>query len=82
MQECVESECEKWECHDECKPLTDSVIDTILSFRAAFDLSVEEANFGCPYGHYTKCREFLLPDFVDCVGFSPVELTPLFVILQ
>ena len=68
MQEC---ECEKWECHDECKPLTDSEIDAILSFRAAFDLSVEEkqtlakCNFGCPYGNYTKCREF---------RFSPVVL--------
>ena len=66
MQECVESEsiqCEMWECHSECKPLSDSVIDTILSFRAAFDLSVEEArqalakcDYGCPYGHYTKYR--------------------------
>ena len=84
VQECVESEstrCEKWECHDECKPLTDSEVNAILSFRAAFDRSVEEArqalakcDFGCPYLHYTKCREFLLPDFVHCVGFSPVEL--------
>ena len=59
MQECVESEsiqCEMWECHSECKPLSDSEIDTILSFRAAFDLSVEEArqalakcDYGCPY---------------------------------
>ena len=31
-------------------------------------------NYGCPNGHYTKCREFLLADFVHCVGFSPVEL--------
>ena len=87
MQECVESEsiqCEMWECHSECKPLSDSEIDTILSFRAAFDLSVEEArqalakcDYGCPYGHYTKCREFMLQDCVDCVdcvGFSTVEL--------
>ena len=30
MQECVESEyiqCEMWECHSECKPLSDSEID-------------------------------------------------------
>ena len=61
--------------------MSDSEIDAIPSFRAAFDLSVEEArqalakcDYGCPYGDYTKCREFLLPDFVHCVGFSPVEL--------
>ena len=61
--------------------MSDSEIDAIPSFRAAFDLSVEEArqalakcDYDCPYGHYTKCREFLLPDFVHCVGFSPVEL--------
>ena len=63
------------------EPLSDSEIDTILSFRAAFDLSVEEArqalakcDYGCPYGHYTKCREFMLQDCIDCVGFSTVEL--------
>ena len=58
--------------------MSDFEIAAILSFRAAFDLSVEEArqalakcDNGCPNCHYTKCREFLLPDFVHCVGFSP-----------
>ena len=82
VQECIGSEStqyEKWECHN---PLSDSELAAILSFRAAFDLSVEEARqalakyhyHGCPNGHYTKCREFLLQDFVHCVGFSTVEL--------
>ena len=42
MQEGVESEstqCGMWEC----KLLSDSELDAILSFRAAFDLSVEKA---------------------------------------
>ena len=68
VQECVESECiqcEKWECHDECKPLTDSEIEAILSFRAAFDLSVEEP--GKPWANVIMV---VLMDTIPSVGSS------------
>ena len=68
----------EWECSQHCKPLTDVEIVAIVTLRAAFEGSIEEArqalaecDFGCPLGHYTKLRH-------DCV----VHLnTPLFVTL-
>ena len=56
-----------WECSQHCKPLTDVEIVAIVTLRAAFEGSIEEArqalaecDFGCPFGHYTKLRH-------DCV---------------
>ena len=58
-------QCKKWECSKQCKPLTDFEVNTIVCFRTAFELSLEEVrkalaecDMGCPFGHYTK--------YVDC----------------
>ena len=57
-------------CSRHCKPLSEFEVNAIVSFRAAFDLSVEEVrqalakcDSGCPNGHYTKV-----------VGSLPVDL--------
>ena len=51
----------KWECSNECKPISECEVDTILALKAAFELPVEEVraalatcDYGCPYGHYAK----------------------------
>ena len=51
----------KWECSKQCKPLNEFEVVAIVTFRAAFELSVEEVrqalakcDMGCPNGHYTK----------------------------
>ena len=61
----------KWQCHKECKPLSDSEADAILDFRSCLELSVEEARealakcyFDCPFVHSTKL-----------VDSTPVALT-------
>ena len=55
------ADCKKWECSKHCKPLSDSEIVAIVTLKAAFDGSVQEArgalaecDFGCPFGHYTR----------------------------
>ena len=60
----------KWECSNECKPISECEVDTILALKAAFELPVEEVraalatcDYGCPYGHYAKL-EGSMP--VDC----------------
>ena len=62
--------CRKWQCHKECRPLSDSEIEAILDFRSCLELSVEEArealakcDLGCPFVHSTKL-----------VGSTPVSL--------
>ena len=58
----AESHCKKlkWECKNECKPLTIAKVDSILALKEDFEGTVEEVrhNFdlcdGCPNGHYTK----------------------------
>ena len=64
------AECNKWECSKHCKPLNEFEVVSIVTFRAAFELSVEEVrqalakcDMGCPNCHYTKL-----------VGFLPVDL--------
>ena len=64
------AECNKWECSKHCKPLNEFEVVSIVTFRAAFELSVEEVrqalakcDMGCPNGHYTKL-----------VGSLPVDL--------
>ena len=58
--------CKKWECSKQCE----FVVVSIVTFRAAFELSVEEVrqalvkcDLGCPNGHYSKL-----------VGSLPVDL--------
>ena len=53
--------CKKWECSKQCKPLNEFEVVSIVTFRAAFELSVEEVrqalakcDLGCPNGHYSK----------------------------
>ena len=36
------AECNKWECSKHCKPLNEFEVVSIVTFRAAFELSVEE----------------------------------------
>ena len=56
------AECNKeWECSLHCKPLTYFEIVAIVTLRAAFEGSIEEArqaltecDFGCPFEHFTK----------------------------
>ena len=62
--------CRKWQCHKECRPLSNSEIEAILDFRSSLGLSVEEArealakcDLGCPFVHSTKL-----------VGSTPVSL--------
>ena len=53
----------KWECSSECKPLTEAEVDTIVSFKAAFENPMQEVRHtldtcdGCPNQHYTKVVE-------------------------
>ena len=65
-----DSPCRKWQCHKECKPLSDSEVDAILDFRSCLELSAEEArealakcDLGCSFLHSTKL-----------VGSTPVSL--------
>jgi len=51
----------KWECSCECKPLTETKIDSIVSLRAAFENPMQEVQHaldtsddGRPNQHYTK----------------------------
>jgi len=51
----------KWECSCECRPLTETEIDSIVSLRAAFENSMQEVRSaldtcddGRPNQHYTK----------------------------
>ena len=62
--------CKKWQCHKECKSLSDFEIYAILDFRFCLGLSVEEArealakcDLGCPFVHSTKL-----------VGSTPVSI--------
>ena len=55
----------KWEC-SECKPITDTEVDAILTLKAAFEKplqevrhALDECDSGCPNGHYCKVIEFL-----------------------
>ena len=64
------AECKKWECSKQCKPLNEFAVVSIVTFRAAFELSVEgvrqalaKCDLGCPNGHYSKL-----------VGSLPVDL--------
>ena len=53
----------KWECSNECKPLTETEVDAIASIRAAFESPMQEVRHildtfiwddGCPNQHNTK----------------------------
>jgi len=51
----------KWECSCECKPLTETEVDAIVSLRAAFENPMQEVRHtletcgdGCLNQHYTK----------------------------
>jgi len=51
----------KWECSCECKPLTETEVDSIVSLRAAFENPMQDVQHaldtcddGCPNQHYTK----------------------------
>ena len=62
--------CRKWQCHKECKPLSDFEVEAILDFRSCLELSAEEAretlakcNLSFPFVHSTKL-----------VGSTPVTL--------
>jgi len=51
----------KWECSCECKPLTETEVNSIVSLRAAFENPMQEVRYaldtcddGCPNQHYTK----------------------------
>ena len=55
----------KWECCSECKPVTDTEVDAILTLKAAFEKppqtvrhALDECDSGCPSGHYCKVIEF------------------------
>ena len=55
------ADCKKWGCSKHCKPLKESEIVAMVTFKAAFDLCVEEVrvalakcDLGCSFGHYTK----------------------------
>ena len=55
----------KWECSCQCKPITDTEVDSILTLKAAFDKPIKEVRHaldgcdsGCPNGHYFKVIEF------------------------
>ena len=60
----------RWECSTECKPLTNTEVDAILTLKEAFNGEIEEVRHaldtcdeGCPNGHYTKV-----------IGLCPVAL--------
>ena len=62
----------KWECCSECKPITDTEVDAILTLKAAFEKplqevrhALDECDSGCPNGHYCK---------VHVIEFSSVGL--------
>jgi len=51
----------KWECSSECKPLTETEVDAIVSLRAAFENPMQEVRHaletcddGCPNQHYAN----------------------------
>jgi len=51
----------KWECSSKCKPRTETEVDSIVSFRAAFENPMQEVRHtfntcddGCSNLHYTK----------------------------
>ena len=55
----------QWGCSDECKPLTDTEIDSIVVLKAAFNNPIQKVRHaldtcddGCPNGHYYKVIEF------------------------
>ena len=55
----------KWECSSECKPVTDTEVNAILTFKAAFENPIQKVRHaldtcddGCPNGHYYKVTEF------------------------
>ena len=53
----------KWECSSECKPLTETEVDSIVSLKAAYENPMQEVRHtldtcdGCPNQHYTKVVE-------------------------
>ena len=62
----------KWECCSECKPITDTEVNAILTLKAAFEKPLQEVRHalddcdsGCPNGHYCK---------VHVIEFSSVGL--------
>ena len=67
----------KWVCLKQRKPLNDTEVVSIVTFRAAFELSVEEVrqalancDLGCPNGHHTKFVRSLPVD-LNIGGASP-----------
>ena len=54
----------KWECSSQCKLVTNTEVDCIVSMKAAFEMPLEivrsmlgSCDEGCPNGHYTKLIE-------------------------
>ena len=64
VTEKIKEKCAKWnewKCSSECKPLSEGEVNSILSFKEAFKLPIEEVraalstcDYGCPFGHYSK----------------------------
>ena len=51
----------KWECSSQCKIVTNTEVDCIVSMKAAFEMPLQivrsmlaSCDEGCPNGHYTK----------------------------
>ena len=39
---CAHVKRKKWECSSQCEPVTDTVVDAILTLKAAFDKPIQE----------------------------------------
>ena len=44
------AECKKWECSKQCKPLHEFEVVSVVTFRAAFELSVEKVRLSVIWG--------------------------------
>ena len=58
---CAHVQRKKWECSSQCEPVTDTVVDAILTLKAAFDKPVLEDRHTLDnviVSHYCKVIEF------------------------
>ena len=63
---CAHVKRKKWECSSQCEPVTDTVVDAILTLKAAFDKPIQEDRHTLDrhtldnviVSHYCKVIEF------------------------